>query len=547
MPQGTMSRKEALRAMLATAATAGLPLSVVGVPSQSPADTISEDDLKALERLAGIRYTESERKQILEEVRATRKGFDSVRELKLDHVKTPAVVFEPVGAGHDPAARISVRTRSVRPQVNQDVDLAFATVAELGALIRQRRVTAVQLAEMAIARIRRHDPALLCTVSMLEERALAMARTLDAEAAAGKFRGPLHGIPCGVKDLLAMRGTKTTWGAAPYQNQVIDEDATVVRKLDAAGAVIVAKFTLGALAMNDRWFGGMTRNPWNPEQGSSGSSAGSASAVAAGLVPFAIGSETYGSIASPSLRCRTTGFRPSFGRVSRHGAMELSYTMDKIGPIARSAECCALVFAAISGRDSLDPTTVDQRFQVRARRDLRGVKIGSMLKSDDPLAKLLADSGAEIVERKFTAPPAGLMAILDVECSSAFDDFTRSGLADQLKDSFWPGIFRAARAIPAIEYVAAQRARRFAAERFLAEFGDCDVVVDDGISIATLLHTNLAGTPQAILPFGANDKNEGVSKSVMGKLYGDDRVLEVAEFIQSRTGFHRLRPPGFEK
>src|SRR5437667_3314634 len=295
-------------------------------------------------------------------------------------------------------------------------DLDYYSIGELGALIKTRQITSEQLTRFYLERLKKYRGKLECVVTLTEQRALAAARRADAEIAAGKYRGPLHGIPYGAKDLLATKEIPTTWGAAPYTNQVFDADASVIKRLEAAGAVLVAKTTLGELAMGETWFGGMTRNPWNPKQGSSGSSAGSCAATAAGLIPFGIGSETLGSIVSPCDRCGTTGLRPSFGRVSRHGAMALSWTMDKLGPICRSVEDCAIVFHAIYGPDGLDQTVCDAPFNYDANINLKKLRIG-YLKTDfdketgerkdhDQLAlQKMRDLGANLLAIKLPSYP----------------------------------------------------------------------------------------------------------------------------------------------
>ena len=307
--------------------------------------------------LAGISLTTEQKKLMLDGVSEQRESYAAIRALKIPNSVAPAYIFDPL----PPGARVDVdqkkprwsEVKQVKVSANLE-DLAFLTVREQSELIRTRQVTSVALTQMYLARLKRYDGKLHFVISMTEDRALAQARAADAEIAAGKYRGLLHGIPWGAKDLLAVKGYPTTWGAGGFEKQHFDEDATVVKRLDAAGAVLVAKFTLGALAMGDKWFGGRTRNPWNPNQGSSGSSAGSASAVAAGCVAFAIGSETLGSISSPSTRCGDTGLRPTFGFVPRTGAMALSWTMDKLGPICRAVEDCAIVLEAIHGPDDRD-------------------------------------------------------------------------------------------------------------------------------------------------------------------------------------------------
>jgi Asp-tRNA(Asn)/Glu-tRNA(Gln) amidotransferase A subunit family amidase len=364
----------------------------------------------------------------------------------------------------------------------------------------------------------------------------------------GRYRGPLHGIPYGIKDLFATRGIPTTWGAEPYEHQVFDYDARVVERLEEAGAVLVAKLSMGALAMDDHWFRGKTKNPWKPSEGSSGSSAGSASATAAGLVGFSIGTETLGSITSPSHRCRVTGLRPTYGRVSRHGAMGLSYTMDKIGPICREAEDCALVFAAICGQDPDDEMTVSRSFSWRPRVDYRKLKVGFLMNPDanfadtarmdaEPYVQQLRRRGATVRPVKFTPASPALVTILEVEAASAFDALTRSANLDTISSSAWPASFRTHRFVPAVEYLQAQRVRALTMRRFEAEFGDLDMFLAYGVGGYSLTLTNSTGHPQAIIPYGVNDKGQNLSVSLIGRLYAEDRLLAVAKTLQDTAGF----------
>jgi Asp-tRNA(Asn)/Glu-tRNA(Gln) amidotransferase A subunit family amidase len=299
--------------------------------------------------------------------------------VNIDNSVPPALAFNPIPVGmkFETKRQPPVWSAAAKLAVPQNLEeLAFASVGELAELIRARRLTSTALTQMYLQRLKKYDPKLLCVVTITEELALKQAKRADEEIAAGKYRGPLHGIPYGAKDLLAAKGYKTTWGSVPYKDQIIDQDATVIQRLEQAGAVLAAKLTMGELAWGDVWFGGMTRNPWNLEQGSSGSSAGSASATSAGLVAFSIGTETWGSIVSPSTRCGVTGLRPTYGRVSRAGAMALSWSMDKIGPICRTVEDCALVFNAIFGPDGADQTVVDLPFNYNPNVKLSQLRIG---------------------------------------------------------------------------------------------------------------------------------------------------------------------------
>jgi Asp-tRNA(Asn)/Glu-tRNA(Gln) amidotransferase A subunit family amidase len=429
-------------------------------------------------------------------------------------------------------------------------ELAFASLRQLADSVKSREVSSVQLTEMYLKRLKRYDSALKFVVTLTEARALAQAKKADAEIAAGKYRGPLHGLPWGAKDLLAVKGYRTTWGAGGFESQMIDEDATVVKRLDDAGAVLVAKLTLGALAMGDVWFGGVTRNPWNTNQGSSGSSAGPASATSAGCVAFSIGSETLGSISSPSTRCGCTGLRPSFGLVPRTGAMALSWSMDKLGPICRAVEDCALVLDAIQGRDGIDRTVQSAAFNWDANLDWRKLRVGYLKtaferkpetpeaakeeppatpeeqkkrdeqmkrgeamraraeydrKYNDAALAKLREMGVNLVPVELPKFPYDAMrTMLTAESAAAFDELTRTGkdkLLTSQKDRDWPNTFRSARFIPAVEYIQAARARRLAMNAVAKVFNDFDVIVAP-TSGEQLVITNLTGHPAVILPNG---------------------------------------------
>jgi Asp-tRNA(Asn)/Glu-tRNA(Gln) amidotransferase A subunit family amidase len=402
---------------------------------------------------------------------------------------------------------------------------------------------------MYIDRLKRYDAKLHFVITLTEERAIAQAKKADAEIAAGHYRGPLHGIPWGAKDLLAVKGYPTTWGAGGFEHQSFDEDATVVQRLDEAGAVLIAKFSLGALAMGDKWFGGRTRNPWNPAQGSSGSSAGSASAVAAGCVGFALGSETLGSISSPSTRCGCSGLRPSFGLVPRTGAMALSWTMDKLGPICRSVEDCALVLDVIHGPDGKDLSAAAVSFESGSVLDWRTLRIGFLKSEFDPLpplklkeaaadetpdqkakresanADMVAGRARREYDRRYEQaaleklramgvnlipvdlpklPWEAMVPLLTAEAAAAFDDLTMTGrdkLLTEQGPEDWPNDFRVARFYPAVEYIQANRARTLAVRGFAKLFEQVDVIVTPSTD-AQLIATNLTGNPAVIVPNG---------------------------------------------
>jgi Asp-tRNA(Asn)/Glu-tRNA(Gln) amidotransferase A subunit family amidase len=525
--------------------------------------------------VAGIAITPEQGDMMLKDLNDGLKDYEAIHALKIPNDVPPAFRFDPVLPGtkletEKRPMRISRPSTSVVP--NNLEDGAFYTVRQWAELIRTKKVSAVALTEMYIARLKRYDPVLLFNITLTEERAMTQAREADKEIAAGKYRGPLHGIPWGAKDLIAVKGYRTTWGAGGFEKQEINEDATVVKRLDAAGAILVAKLTLGALAMDDGWFGGKTRNPWNTEQGSSGSSAGPASATAAGCVAFSIGSETLGSIASPSTRCGCTGLRPTFGRVPRTGSMALSWTMDKLGPICRSVEDCALVLDAIHGPDEKDWTVHTASFNWDATLDAKKLRVG-YLKADfekkpgddetqedkasreerakfdqQALEVLRTKVGIDVKPVKAPDfPYTHLTFLLNGEAGAAFDELTRSGrdklLTGQTKDD-WPNIFRESHFIPAVEYVNANRARYLGMQKWADMFASFDVIVAPTFG-DQLVITNLTGNPALILPNGFRKDGTPTSITFLGQLYGEAKLLALARAYQEATEWHRKYPPKF--
>lgn len=444
-------------------------------------------------------------------------------------------------------------------------DLAFYTIEQLASLIKNKKISSLALTQFFIERIKKWGDTLQCVISLQEEIAYAQAKKADAELAQGKYRGLLHGIPYGLKDLFAVKGTKTTWGAAPYQNQTIDEDAFVYTKLRDAGAVLVAKFTLGALAMGDYWFGGRTKNPWNLKYGSSGSSAGSTSATVAGLVPFAIGTETWGSIVSPSTTCGATGLRPTFGSVSRSGAMALSYSLDKVGPICRSAVDAAIVFNYIHGTDGKDGSAVNMPFNYTPNKDIKKLKIAYAKNYFDKIKdtsrnefKVLEEFkklGVQLIPVNF--PDSGVynFNIMDVvigaECAAQFDEMTRLNIDDILTrqtKSDWPNSFRTNRFIPAVEYINAQRHRYTLMQKVNEVMQQYDVIIcpsrGDGNQSAI---TNLTGNPVVCVPTGFDKKlNLPTGISFVGNLYDEATILSIAQAYQKATNWDEAHPALFK-
>jgi Asp-tRNA(Asn)/Glu-tRNA(Gln) amidotransferase A subunit family amidase len=513
----------------------------------------------AASELIGIHFTQQEIDSMQTELQSNLEDYLKIRDFSLDNSVSPALIFDPRPAGFftakGPDENDWVIDMSVKFPENQE-DIAFYSIPQLAGLIRTKQISAVDLARFYLDRLRKYGDTLECVVSLTEERAIRQAEIMDKELAAGKYRGILHGIPFGVKDLFATTDYKTTWGAMPYKDQMIEADATIITKLEEAGGVLVAKLTLGALAYGDVWFGGMTKNPWNTEQGSSGSSAGSSSATAAGLVPFAIGTETWGSIVSPSTRCGVTGLRPTFGRVSRFGAMALSWSMDKIGPITRSAVDAAIVFDFIRGADGLDMAVVNAPFYFQGKQ-VQSLKVGYIKEffehdyasKDFDLAVLevLKENGIELHELEFPKdiPAGSLSIILTAEAAAAFDELTRSGRDDEMvrqTKNAWPNLFRAARFIPAVEYINANRIRTELMVEINALFQEYDVIITPSFGGTQLLVTNLTGQPCVVVPNGFNENGSPVSISFLGNLYDEASPLAMAAFYQQLTDFHNRKP-----
>lgn len=549
-----LQRREFMKVF--TAAGLGSTLLPGVLWAQTQGETsITKGMIEDAAKIAGVAIPDEYKEMMLENLNGHAKSFDAIFELHIPNSVESSLLFLPETSGVKFETQKVPRRMSVASAIaafKKPEELAFATVRELAELVRTRKISSTSLTEMYLERLKLYDGKLKFVVTHTEERALAQAREADREIALGKYRGPLHGLPWGAKDLLAVKGYPTTWGAGGFEKQVIDEDAAVVKRLDEAGAVLVAKLTLGALAMGDHWFGGITRNPWNSRQGSSGSSAGPASATAAGCVAFSIGSETLGSISSPSTRCGCTGLRPTFGFVPRTGAMTLSWSMDKLGPICRSVEDCALVLEAIYGPDGKDRTVErDAHFNWDADLDWRRLRVGYLKKdfesAPEPQQPEAAQKPATTPEeqkkreeagkrhearrartaydRKFNDaaleklrgmsvnlipvempkfPYDAMVMMLESEAAAAFDELTRTGrdkLLTEQGPNDWPNSFRCARFFPAAEYIQASRARRLAMDAVGKVFSEFDVIVAPTFS-QQLVITNLTGHPALILPNG---------------------------------------------
>jgi Asp-tRNA(Asn)/Glu-tRNA(Gln) amidotransferase A subunit family amidase len=527
-------------------------------------------DIEAAERVIGLEFTDADRSLMLEDVQERLDQFAALRASHLENSDVPALLFDPTVGGKPP--------ETLRGAMNWDEsqdgggmldeeDLAFAGVARLAGMLRRGTVTSTQLTELVLRRIAALDPLLHAVITVTKERALEQAAKADREIRDGRFRSPLHGVPYGAKDLLAVGGYPTTWGAEPFKHQVLEKDAYVVSKLDDAGAILTAKLSLGALAWGDVWFGAKTRNPWNVDEGSSGSSAGPGSAVSAGIVPFAIGSETYGSIVSPSTRNGITGFRPTFGLVGRTGAMTLSWSMDKLGPMCRSALDCALVFDSLRGADPGDPASIEAPFPFDPTRDPQSIRVGyyqSAFQTDEDydnreadlatLEVLRSSLGLDVIPVELPAdlPIDEMTLVLSVEAAAAFDELTRTRGTDSMvrqERHAWPNVFRHSRLIPAVEYVQANRLRVVLSRRMADVFRSVDVVVCPTSKGKTLAMTNLSGHPAVCVPNnfipveGGEGRMSPRSITFVANLYRDVDALHLAHAYQSVTDFHQKRPP----
>jgi Asp-tRNA(Asn)/Glu-tRNA(Gln) amidotransferase A subunit family amidase len=542
-------------------------------PSPTPALRITKEMMHEAEKLIGIELTDAQEAMALAGVNRNLDAYETVRKIDVPLDTEPAIAFHPARARKELyVTKNKFRFGKVElPQFKTVDELAFATVPQLAELIRTRKISSTELTQMYLARLKKYGPKLLCIVTLTEELALKQAAAADAELKRGKYRGPLHGIPWGAKDLFATKGIKTTWGAEPYRDQMIDYDSTVVERLTEAGAVLVAKLSMGALAQGPRWFGGVTRNPWVPDetqQGSSGSSAGPASATAAGLVGFSIGTETLGSIVSPSSRCGVTGLRPTYGRVSRYGAMGLSWTMDKIGPICRGVEDCAAALHAIYGPDGKDITVGDAPFNWNPDTNISTLRIGYLkTEFDGPTTPptneqqrtqaeqrralyktaldVLEKAGAKLIPIELPKFSTGaLRYILSAEAAAAFDDITRDGRVNQLSGQApgdWPNTFRTSRFIPAVEYLRAQRARTLLMHEMEKLMSQWDVFVSPAPGSASLLVTNLTGHPAVVLPCGFVNELP-VAIMFTGGVYDEVSPLRVALAFERATQWHTMHP-----
>lgn len=554
-----MERREWFRLLALLGAGAVSDESVAQQATTAPTpQPIDKETLAAALKAIGLQFNDAQLQLMLANANRGLRGFEQLRKIPVPLDTPPAFTFAPrLPATPKSKTRFQPLKAKPRRDWKNMEDLAFWPVTDLAPLLKAKKISSADLTRMYLERLKQFSPKLNCLITLTEDLAIEQARRADSELRRGRYKGPLHGVPWGAKDLLATKGIRTTWGAEPFQNQVFDYNATVVERLENAGAVLVAKLSMGALAMGGLWFGGMTKTPWDTERTSSGSSAGSASATAAGLVGFSIGTETLGSIISPSLRCGVTGLRPTYGRVSRHGAMALSWSMDKIGPICRSVEDCALVLRAIQGPDGRDTTVIDAPLEWDPKRKLGTLRVGYLEKDFQALkdeekqvyeASLDDLRKAGVTLRPVSLPELDsgpLRIILSAEAATAFDDLTRDGGVDQLKDQgpgAWPNSFRSSRLIPAVEYIRASRARTLLMAQMDRFFEDWDVIVSPPYAGEILTITNLTGHPQIIVPCGFVEK---LPRGLVftSKVCREGDAMRAALAYQQATKWHLMRPP----
>ncbi|UEG53575.1 amidase [Mucilaginibacter daejeonensis] len=551
--------KRSVSKYLVTAAVGGVGfLAGAFVMRHAEPEPLTVGAVQEAGKVIGQSFSNAEADSMINMLQQFRTSYDALHKLNMPNSVVPAMQFNPLPVGFvQPDSKNAFKLpqqEAVKLPADKD-ELAFYSIRQLAYLIKTRQISSVQLTRFFFERIKRYDPKLLFAVTITDTYALKKAAEADAEIKAGHYRGLLHGIPFGAKDLLAQKDHRTTFGSKAFKDQQLNIDATVITRLEAAGAILLAKTTLGELAMGDVWFGGKTRNPWDPSRGSSGSSAGSSSAVSAGCLPYAIGSETLGSIVSPATECGVTGLRPTYGRVSKYGAMTLSWSMDKLGPITRNAEDAAIVFNAIQGTDDKDHSTIAANFDYDATgRSLKGYKIGYLKRdferngnhdTDSATLAKLRELGAELVPLEY--PPfktSWMTFILDAEAAAAFQDLVlthRTDLLVQQNKNAWPNIFRASQFITAVEYLQANRARTLLIEDWYKRLKGLDLYVTPTYSI-NLAMTNLTGNPCVVLPNGFNKAGRPYSITFMGQLFGEAKLLQAARLYQNATSFHKQHP-----
>jgi len=566
------SRRRFLRLFPAALAAGASAKVLARQPQQQPPPRVSKEAVDCAEEIIGIDFTSEQEEAMRRGLSQNLNAYEQLRKLPLPNGVEPAIHFVPHLPGKAPSGRATPNARlklsrqqPMRTPANLE-DVAFWPVTALARLIERREITATDLTKMYLERLKKYGPKLFNVVTLTEELALRQAAAADKEIRAGRYRGPLHGIPWGAKDLFATKGIRTTWGAKPYEHQVIDLDATVVERLRDAGAVLVAKLSMGALAQGGDWYGGRTRNPWNPERSSSGSSAGPGSATAAGLVGFSLGTETRGSIVSPSAENGVVGLRPTYGRVSRYGAMALSWTMDKIGPMCRTVEDCVIAFNAIYGSDGRDVTVVDAPFVWAPDTPMARFRIGYVKNEIEDVPATLNEEqrknrlamntlmmDAVNVYRKLGArvepvalpdfPVNALSFILSAEAAASFDELTRRLSDKELTEESlgsWPGTFRSARFVPAVEYIRAQQARTLLMQAWDSLMQNYDVILSSNTS-ASLAATNLTGHPSLTMKAGFLE-NRPRSLMLTGRLYGEATMLRIGLAYEQATDWDAMHP-----
>ena len=545
-------------------------------------DKLSVMDIQSAEKIIDVQFSPAKNDSLLSSVQSRTKIYERMHRIPLGNSVPLSTSFSPVL----PYMKFDKKQLPVHFTLPDGVklpanknDLAFYSIPQLASLLKNKKITSVDLTRFFLNRLKQYGYTLQCVIELTEDIAMKEAAQADKEIASGKYRGLLHGIPYGLKDLFSVKGTRTTWGAEPYKDQVIDENSYAYQKLKGAGAVLVAKLTLGALAMGDYWFGGQTKSPWNLLRGSSGSSAGSAAATVAGLVPFAIGTETHGSIISPSNACGATGLRPTFGSISRSGAMTLSWTLDKTGPICRSAEDAAIVFNYLHGndqtlstnnktgnidniQDGADASAVNMPFNYKEKIDLSKMKIAyaqnyfnkrDTMGNENAVLEAFKKAGAKLMPINF--PDSGvyhfnmMSIVIGAESSAAFDDFSRTGLDDKMthqdKDA-WPNYFRAARFIPATEYLNANRHRYVLMQEVNKVIEEYDVIICPTWGGSQVAITNLTGHPAVIFPTGFDKNKMPTTITLIGKLYDEATLLAIAKVYQDATGWNKMHPELFK-
>jgi len=565
--------------------TPGAPPAFGTAPAVGPA--VSPETFVQAEKLVQVQYTQQELEQCAGNWRMAMAPIYEMRvgphKAKLEETLAPATLWDPLIPGTKPGPSQSRFVRGKAdpgPLPSHDEDIAFASVTQLSGWLQQRKITSERLTGIYLKRLREYDPKLRCVITLAADLAMQQAKQADAEIAAGKYRGPLHGVPYGVKDLLDTANIPTTWGAEPFRNRVPEKNAVVVERLQNAGGVLVAKLSLGALALNDIWFGGQTVNPWLPEEGSSGSSAGPGAATAAGLVAFSIGSETGGSIVSPSMRCGVTGLRPTFGRVARTGAMTLCWSLDKLGPMARYVEDTLLVLNTISGPDPGDLYSLPSNLNFDANAKVAGLRVGyfpAWMKdppaTDVDRAALEAVKKVGMVPVELTLPDwpyDSLDLILFAEAAASFEELTLSGGLNQLKmqvPDAWPNTFRQARFLSAVDYVQADRFRRKVAMEMARIFSQVDLLLVPSLRDEMLTLTNFTGHPSLTLRAGFVEVSEARSDwapdpahplpkfspprrvphgvTLIGGLFEEGKLGEAGMALEKTFAVASERPPGF--